>query len=126
MSDQHNVAPIGDETLATVESTARMFAAISTDRVRRDDHLLTLALIARLRAAEARQQWRPISEAPRDGTWMLTSDPVHGMRVAGLMTAIEDGDEQWVYARTLGSSAVAFICHPTHWLPLPPPPEGAA
>ena len=66
--------------------------------------------------------WRPIETAPRDGTRILVFDPVHGQRTAQLLTAMEDGDEQWIYARSLGSSAVAFLCRPTHWKPLDDPP----
>lgn len=70
-----------------------------------------------------RDAWRPIETAPKDGTRVLVFDPIHGQRAASLMTSIEDRDEQWVYARILGSDAVAFICHPTHWRPLPAPPS---
>jgi hypothetical protein len=70
--------------------------------------------------------WRPIETAPRGGTRVLVFDLIHGQRAAALMTSLEDRDEQWVYARSLSNSAVAFICHPTHWQPLPAPPSDAA
>ena len=67
--------------------------------------------------------WQPIETAPRDGTRVLVFDPMHGQRVAQLMASLEDRDEQWIYARTTGREAIAFLCRPTHWRPLPPPPS---
>ena len=44
----------------------------------------------------AESQWRPIEEAPKDGAWMLFA---------------------WFDGGYPGR------CKPTHWMPLPPPPE---
>lgn len=72
------------------------------------------ALRAALAAADA-QGWRPISEAPRDGTPVLGYHPKYGW--AGTIRW-DDGDwevgnEQWEFNRPV---------QPTHWMPLPPPP----
>ena len=71
-----------------------------------------LALITRLRAAEARTAWQPIETAPRDGTlvlawhpWWMRADAVRCGR-SGVWTA--DGHP---------------VCEPTHWMPLPAAPE---
>lgn len=59
--------------------------------------------------------WRPISEAPKDGTEILT------YRGAGLMAvAMWDADTP-----TGGSWLVTdgmYLLNVTHWRPLPPPP----
>jgi hypothetical protein len=71
-------------------------------------------------------QWRPISEAPKDGTNILGSS---GGKIPFVM-AWDDGEEIWV----------TFNCHyeytvakyggkpwtPTHWMPLPAPPGKGA
>ncbi len=57
-------------------------------------------------------QWQPIETAPRDGTPLLVWDgdvPIiaYWHRAA------------WRY------SPKGYTCHPTHWMPLPPPPGAA-
>lgn len=73
--------------------------------------------------------WQPIASAPRDGTPVMVWCADRGdMRVASLMTAIEDGDQSWVYARSIDfidpNNAVSFhYDNPTHWRALPPLPD---
>ena len=67
-------------------------------------------------------QWRPIEEAPKDGTCFL---------------AVVDGTVRTVaYGKTSHVPIYGFcvadqgpedfdLCHPTHFIPLPPPPAGA-
>lgn len=56
--------------------------------------------------------WRPISEAPRDGTQVLVAAPDCGMMVARWLSGgWDDGDFN------------SFMSWPTHWQPLPPPPD---
>ena len=52
-------------------------------------------------------QWRPISEAPKDGTKVLLWN---GFINIGWWTG-----SRWMWA--------AEIFHCTNWMPLPPPPE---
>ncbi len=68
-----------------------------------------------------RRQWRPIAEAPRDGTWVLLwwGDRV----VEGHW--LDNSHTQFPWA---GWKLRSMVVHnpsykPTHWRPLPPPPE---
>ena len=53
-------------------------------------------------------QWRPIETAPRDYTYILIYD--------GKVRIAEWDGECWC-------AGDAFISYPTHWMPLPPPPQ---
>ena len=56
--------------------------------------------------------WRPIAEAPKDGTWIFGC-------VAGFIPLVMRSDgNRWVVPYHDGSH------QPTHFMPLPPPPEG--
>ena len=57
----------------------------------------------------AAMQWRPISEAPRDGTRILITNKTPF--VSRYQYGVWDVDGGQVY-------------NATHWMPLPPPPEG--
>ena len=147
MSNQiPDIQPIGDEALARIEA-----AMIEGEAIRRGHPIPQIAmtetynpsyhdvraLIARLRAAEARQQWRPISDAPRDGTnidvWVGGEFP---RRIADVSWREPTDSEWWVHGGDTidvpdatwfdGFGPLGRDQPPTHWLPLPPPPEGAA
>lgn len=80
------------------------------------------AAIARA-LGEAAPQWRTdMEDAPRDGTCILIY--AEGVQfVAFWAVSIEEGDGQWVIARSPG---MAFIVRdPTHWMPLPAAPEAS-
>jgi hypothetical protein len=68
-----------------------------------------------------RCQWRPIKTAPRDGTRVIVSCHAGS---AGYL----DGIGRWGVAgpteRWICLGKVSFT-DPTHWMPLPPPPEVA-
>jgi hypothetical protein len=71
------------------------------------------ALRQRAERAEVALQWRPIETAPRDGTFVLTRSP-YGQ----------------VCQDFADSNSSEMICqswsgNPTHWMPLPPPPDAA-
>lgn len=74
--------------------------------------------------------WQPIETAPK-GKAILVYDPSHDHpRVAQWMTAMDDGEGAWIYARKLSwqepmmGKALSFIVvDPTHWMPLPEPPK---
>lgn len=85
------------------------------------------------------QVWRPIESAPRDGTaiWIL----VDGKAYIGLCEPANwlHSEDRWsakfyverasaerkareCYDQTWGTN---FKAEPTHWMPLPPPPDGS-
>lgn len=68
--------------------------------------------------------WQPIDTAPRDGTtvdvWCQYSDGSSGRIVD---CCFKDG--RWVrLVGTRDAYWINYIVPPTHWQPLPPPPEG--
>lgn len=71
----------------------------------------------RLRELDAAQQWRPIEEAPKDGTVVLVVDPDDGpYPVAASWARDNMGEMCWI---TEDSGSI--LC-PERWLPLPPAP----
>ena len=87
----------------------------------RDLHDLTEQALEALNSyiAEDKARWLPISEAPRDGTIMLTwGDVPKSVRVAYYNPNVSE----WDYY-PFGSRWYR-IDEPTYWQPLPTPPEG--
>lgn len=75
--------------------------------------------------------WQPIATAPKDGTYVMLwgkwEDEAHGF---GPWPAYWDrGDEEWLSSVTpqehLGAGVFKclYIQEPTHWMPLPQPPQ---
>jgi len=62
-----------------------------------------------------RHQWRPIETAPKDGTYVLSWDPVE----IGFLEVIQWKPWGW---ETASFDSIA----PTHWMPLPEPPKDKA
>ena len=62
-------------------------------------------------------EWKDISTAPRDGTWIMVYWPTMSI---GMFPFTVFWDEGWEpasnYARDYGE------VYPTHWMPLPKPP----
>lgn len=65
---------------------------------------------------DAWPKWRPIETAP-DDTYILCWGPTFEF-----MCELKKVGNQWWD----GSNYLPLNEHPTHWLPLPPPPEGDA
>lgn len=65
--------------------------------------------------------WRPISEAPRDGTavWLFCPDDYPQQAVG--YWADDPRGSYWAFAEQLVMD-VAGMAYPTHFMPLPPPP----
>lgn len=60
-------------------------------------------------------EWRPIKTAPRDGRSILATwikDPLH-------IEAVEWSESHWSYSYDGDTPTY----QPTHWMPLPEPPE---
>ena len=91
---------------------------------------------AEIKRLRAETKWHPIDTAPQDGTYILgfhrESAKAHGHGDAGLcvlcwVDADEDGrwEAQWQIKPFLeGLDCVVSDEMPTHWRPLPTPPEG--
>lgn len=60
--------------------------------------------------------WQPIETAPKDGTRVLlhTPDTHRYSPVLGSWSDFEERWEEW---------GDYYPCYPTHWMPLPEPPE---
>lgn len=72
--------------------------------------------------------WRPIESAPRDGTIFLA------INARGNMTGfnhrfvysdkLPEGSEKWAEDAGWREVGKDWPSYPTHWMPLPEPPEG--
>lgn len=113
--------------LVPVEATRKMrIVAIEADYMRTGGETcvhIYRAMLAAAPSPPACDGWQPIETAPDDRQVLVWDG--HHQRVAQMMTAIEDGTRDWVYARQLAceGSAIAFVCEPTHWRPLDAPPK---
>jgi len=62
-------------------------------------------------------------DTPSNRRLLVWDDHKKTWFVAEMMTAIEDGSVNWVYARRIGPDGFAFIVkEPTHWMELPEVP----
>lgn len=69
-------------------------------------------------------EWMPIESAPRDGSFVLLY-PGRELRVSmGNYYTSEDEDPEFSNIwQCMDSDAEPSWCTPTHWMPLPSPPE---
>ena len=65
-------------------------------------------------------EWKPIETAPRDGETILAFKPDE-RRSGDWMTAVYWSDDD--YLRGWVMVGGLHVAHPTHWMPLPTPPE---
>lgn len=75
------------------------------------------AMVDELREARRQQRWQPIETAPRDGTEMLGGRLYEGVQ----KTWFSGRRQRWLYWTANGTDASSW--DPTHWMPLPTPPE---
>lgn len=68
-------------------------------------------------AEPASGKWQPIETAPHDGTPVLVYVPVNRPTRRILAASLHDSREWYI----LSGSVV--LGQPTHWMPLPAPPE---
>ena len=65
-------------------------------------------------------QWRPIATAPKDGRWILVSAVGWEPEITCWSPSVwGDG---W-HSGGIGSDSYGTSFDPSHWMPLPPPPE---
>lgn len=101
------------ETVKTLEAKGHWSSAKILEQA--DTITALRSEVERLRAA---QQWRPIESAPKDGM------PVQVGWIGRTWEASKSHCEygEWGYlTREMGF--IPWCEQPTHWLPLPPPPE---
>ena len=68
-------------------------------------------------------EWQPIETAPRDGTFVLLFGP-DGIDMGKYEPWAADYGSGWERFRTAEyDNDGVMITHPTHWMPLPPPPK---
>jgi hypothetical protein len=79
--------------------------------------------VRRYEAFNAESPWRPIATAPKDGSAILSwpaQSAFTGDDTISYVVRWSDWKEAWIEAS--GEEYDTF--HPTHWMPLPEPPEG--
>jgi len=72
-----------------------------------------------LRAKLAEQEWLPIETAPRDGTPILVA--IAGDEFRPMLVQSPRAKSRW---HVVGSESRVLTKEPTHWRPLPAPPDG--
>lgn len=66
-------------------------------------------------------EWRPIETAPRDGTAILAAKP---NRIGVVLYPIRARDQDGRWQAYFGDGDWrSYDPQPTHWMPLPAPPE---
>lgn len=69
---------------------------------------------------QAAREWLPISEAPKDGRWVLVYDEEYG----GMEVARWDNEYINPFSHERGAWFDSeWKCAATHWQPLPAPPH---
>lgn len=73
---------------------------------------------------EAMSEWQPIESAPRDGTWIVLTDGTSVSTGYWGGTCFGGGPMAWlVYGHRSDYEEVDLDGTPTHWQPLPAPPD---
>lgn len=91
-----------------------------------DEATKLMKTVSWLEQKVAEFQWRPIKTAPKDGTYILLYRPAEDGRQKD---AVREGkyhrygmNDTW----RVRSGGVWDIDAPTHWMPMPNPPEGGS
>lgn len=93
---------------------------------------------ARQSIVDNASKWQPIKTAPKDGTTILLAggtwcdddqdykNPPRGVMAARWRSSRAYGETywHWTIAALEAGHSLATYDNPTHWMPLPPPPEG--
>jgi hypothetical protein len=90
----------------------------------RDVHLENEQFRREIERLRAEREWRPIETAPKDGRTILVYRRCHDWDVLG--TAYWAGSEHlagWISSGIHEPPGNLGLAAPTHWMPLPAPPE---
>lgn len=87
-------------------------------RVNEFREIARAALLAAERAA-----WQSIETAPRDGRWVQLFVRCAGFNVVGCGYWVHDLGGNWITRGYSDPPGNLGLARPTHWRPLPPPPE---
>lgn len=75
--------------------------------------------------AALKSPWHPIATAPKDGRWILVYFPEIGVWPALWSTQVYDDGFWSVSDNKFEDRGIrGWSKEPTHWMPLPSPPEG--
>lgn len=69
-------------------------------------------------------QWRPIEEAPKDGTPILLLIQFPGEPHDTFVATWDANSPKWPWRPTCDGGSAYSEEYATHWMPLPPPPAG--
>ena len=88
-----------------------------------DNHMQAIKiekLQAELAALKAAQEWRGMESAPKDGTFVLVIDSEYGDHGGAFVARYTEAfSGSWL----INTSHVPHVVYPTHWMPLPTPPQ---
>ena len=70
-------------------------------------------------------EWGDIKTAPRDCRLLVFCEETREPFVAQYMISMVDNTSDWIFAiaQNEDGEQIAIKCTPTHWQPLPKPPE---
>lgn len=69
-------------------------------------------------------EWQPIETAPKDGTIILGYDDSGVVAAMRFVVPMYGGHPEWELAE-LSWPNDSMSAYPTHWMPMPPPPQQA-
>jgi hypothetical protein len=113
------IEPASDELIANVEEGA--YALIDAGHAQSPMPMAdVLAIIARLRKAEAERGWQPIETAPHGEIVLLGWWQDNGLGAHDWQTELGAASFGW---RRGSISNISRHSRSTHWMPLPAPPR---
>ena len=104
---------VRDAVMADAAWAADKFAILSAYAAGR------LVPVERVSEMRERAAWRPIETAPRDGTPILVA--IAGDEFRPMLVQSPRAKSRW---HVVGSESRVLTKEPTHWRPLPAPPDG--
>ncbi|CEG08759.1 hypothetical protein BN961_02177 [Afipia felis] len=123
MTRPDEIAALADRLeLHTKELANQPLCMTMSDWSQLSNDMLAAAQALRLSATSPGDAvWRPITTAPRDGTWFLARATEKGWGATRVVRFSEPGDRLPIHGE-----GKMWPSPPTHWMPLPNPPVNAA